>query len=276
MTFDEYGLPILASMRMPEETHRLRRGFVNASEIPTILSGTPEQRRDLAAYHLGAEPEDLTQKLYVLMGIWTEPLNLALFGRSMELAVSRKGLSVSSERYPWLRATLDGWIPSLGIHVECKHVNEFSKLDEVVEKYTGQLQAQMISAGTSEAYMSILIGTGRHSIVKVNLDPFWWDEILPILETWHKAISEGRLPDQAQPAPPPPTYEKLREIDLTSDNEWADAADRWLKNKDAATAFDKATGDLKAKVPADAGKVWGHGVVVTRNKARSLSIKKGK
>jgi hypothetical protein len=69
--FDEYGLVDLGFLGLSPEALEKRRGFVNASEIPTILNGTPEERRQLASYHLGGPPLDLSGELAPIMGSFT-------------------------------------------------------------------------------------------------------------------------------------------------------------------------------------------------------------
>lgn len=273
MAFDPDGLADLSSLGLSAEALAARRGFVNASEVPIILAGDAEARRQLARYHLGGPPADLSERLEVTMGTWTEPLNLAWFKARTGLAVSRKKLLVSNPEYPWLRATLDGWIEDLGVHIECKHTNAFAKLEDTVAWYFGQLQMQMLCAGTTVGRMSIFFGNHRWAAVEVPYDPFWVGDVLPLLERWHAALARGEMPEpDAAPPPPAPAFDDMVEVDLTGNNAFADAAGRWLAHRDAARSFEQAVVDLKELVPANARRASGHGIVVTRNRRGAVSI----
>ena len=59
---------------------------------------------------------------------------------------------------------------------------------------------------------------------------------------------------------------------MSESNLWASAALDWLANKDAAKTFEKAAKSLKALIEPDVGKATGHGIVIKRSKAGSLTI----
>ena len=62
--------------------------------------------------------------------------------------------------------------------------------------------------------------------------------------------------------------------DFAHNNHWASAAVDWLSTKDAADACKTAEKILKALVPEDAKKCFGHSIQITRDRAGRLSLRK--
>jgi hypothetical protein len=281
MRFDEHGLVDLASLGLTAEQHAARRGFVNASEIPDILYGDVEDRERIARYHLFGEIEDLSDDLPVVMGSYTEHLNLAWLSKRTGWPVSRQHISRTSDRAPWLRATLDGWLPDLGIHVEAKHTNAYMTAEQVIAWYTGQLQAQMFVFGTTRALLSVLYGNLKWDLHEVGFDAFWWEEAEELLRVWHQDIKDGRMPEAAIVAPamstPPRTAVRidlsaLREVDMAESNSWAEHAGTFLATAEAAKQFEHAKDELKALMPTDARRAHGHGVEIKRATNARLTV----
>jgi hypothetical protein len=81
-----------------------------------------------------------------------------------------------------------------------------------------------------------------------------------------------RNPPVELPPPPPPPVIPTRKVDMTGSNMWANAAGRWLENREAARAAKEAEGELKSVVPEDAREAYGHGVLIKRDRARRLKL----
>lgn len=68
----------------------------------------------------------------------------------------------------------------------------------------------------------------------------------------------------------------MREVSMQESNAWAEHAATWVANKTAAKAFEGAAKEIKSLVPDDVRKATGFGIVVTRAKNHSLTIKEEK
>jgi predicted phage-related endonuclease len=248
-----------------------RKGFVNASECPTICGGDAEKRHRLWMEKTGqAEPEDLSDVLPVQMGSYTEPFNCAWFEKATGMQVTdRQGIL----RGNWLRATLDGMTvyqdkPCVW---EAKHIGAFSKVDDAVQRYMPQVHVQMHLAECRQAILSILHGTQNYEWVVVEFDDAYWASVLKALEDFRDCVSFNVPPSDAPVIAAKPTTFKV--YDMTGQNEWASHAADWLASKTAADKFKAADKGIKALVPDDASEVTGHNIIVKRSKAGALTIK---
>ena len=81
-----------------------------------------------------------------------------------------------------------------------------------------------------------------------------------------------RIPPVVLPAVPAPA-DASKVYDFSLINEWCSRAMDWLEVKDTAKRADDASKVLKNMVPADAKKVFGAGVRITRDRAGRLSLR---
>jgi predicted phage-related endonuclease len=249
-----------------------RRKGIGASDAAKIIAGDWHQ---LWLEKTGrAEGEDLTWVFPVQLGSVTEALNLLFYGHNTGHEVTRCGEAVISKDHPFLRCTLDGFDAAEGAVVECKHVNGFSKIEAVKERYTPQVIHQMICTGVRKGVLSVIIGTSEPVLEAIEYDDFFANEyISKAKEFWGfvERDEEPTLGKAMEVAPIAP--EKMRTVDMTGSNEWAAGAADWLANKDAAKKFEGAQKALKDMVEADVCKASGHGLTITRSKAGSLLFK---
>ena len=173
-----------------------------------------------------------------------------------------------------MRANLDG---ICGDAVwEAKHVNQYSKMPDVLARYMPQLTHNMLCAGLSKAILSVFIGTLNWECVEITLDPFYAESLIEREAAFWLAVTNNYPPADmpAITAPVPP--EKWRTVDMTTSNSWAMFAGEWLDSKAAAKTFKDAAESIKALVESDVGKASGHGVTVSRSKTNTLTIKEAK
>lgn len=222
-----------------------------------------------------APPEDLSRNLAVMMGHATEPFNLHWYEVQTGRPVLCGGESRVHAEHAFMRCTLDGMILDPRMVFQAKHVSGRSPLDEVVARYTPQVQHEMLVTGCERAVLSIFMGADRYEAVEVPFDEWWSMEYLDRCKAFWAHVVENREPGQGRPLPPPPPVETFRKVSMEGNNLFADAAGRWLATRDAAKVHEAAAKDLKAQVEADVGEATGHGVRVTRDK-RGLSIKEMK
>ena len=249
-----------------------RKGYLNASEAPTICGDDADKRLRLWQEKTGqVEPEDLSGVLPVQLGSYTESFNRVWFERASGLTVTDVGLIV---RNAHLRCTLDGMTEYRGERCvfEAKHIGAFSKVDDAVQRYMPQVFAQMHLTECRQAILSILHGTQNYEWVHVEWDDAYAASVLERLDDFWADIQLKQPPADA-PGLPSPKPETFKTYDFTGNNEWAALAHDWVLSKAPADLFKAAEKGIKALVPEDASEVTGHSLTVKRSKAGALSIK---
>lgn len=221
------------------------------------------------------EPEDLSGVFAVQMGNATETLNLDWYERKTGQKVVRRGETLISAAYPFLRVTLDGASTWEGVPcvVEAKHCNGYSKIDDLRARYTPQVMHEMIVCGVTRGILSVIIGTNEPALELIELDEFWATDYIEKCREFWQYVIDDRAPEQGAPIPEPPAPATMRTVDMTGSNAWSSAAADWNNHKAAAKLFKTAETDLKAMVEPDVKLATGHGIQISRNKAGSLSIK---
>lgn len=250
-----------------------RRKGIGASDAPRIIAG---DWHSLWMEKTGkVEAEDLSSVWPVQLGSTTEQLNLDWYERKTGQAVTMRGKLIIRDGLP-LRCTLDGMAPD-GTVIEAKHVNGFSKIEEVVARYTPQVQHQMLVTGQRKAILSVIIGSNEPVLEEVAYDEFWATEYLEQCKLFWGYVERDEPPSQGAPMViEPVSPEKMRKVDMTGDNEWAAAAADWLANRDASKTFEASAKTIKGKIEPDVCEATGHGIITKRSKAGSLSIKESK
>jgi hypothetical protein len=159
---------------------------------------------------------------------------------------------------------------------EAKHVNAFSKPDEIVQKYMPQLHHNAACAGVEWAILSVFIGTMKYEHYEVQIDPFYLEALIERERAFWDAVQSDFPPKKMPAVEPPVPQSEWRSVDMTGNNEWAANASDWLDNKAAADTFNKSAKALKALMEDDVGKATGHGIQISRAKNGSLRIGKEK
>jgi predicted phage-related endonuclease len=157
--------------------------------------------------------------------------------------------------------------------VEAKHVNQFARLDEVVEKYMAQVHVQMMVTGAAHAYLSVIIGTMKHEVEVINYDWMFASEVLERCSAFWQCVQSDTPPPGWAPAGPPIEYSTMRTVSMEGNNQWAVAADDWLGTRLSVALHDTAKATIKGLVEADVRKAEGHGITITRAKNGAITIR---
>jgi hypothetical protein len=186
------------------------------------------------------------------------------------------GKSVTHDTHAFMRATLDGLTTTDDAHAaifEAKHVNAFSKIEDVVQRYMPQLHHNMACAGVRHAVLSVLIGTQGYDTYDVPCDDWYLAQLIDRERAFWECVATDTPPPgmEAIKAPAPPT--KFRTVDMTGNNAWASNAMDWMQDRIPAKRFAKAEKEIKALIEPDVGRAFGHGIECKRDKAGRLSIK---
>jgi hypothetical protein len=170
----------------------------------------------------------------------------------------------------WRTATLDGRV-SDGSIWEAKHTNPFTKVDEVLRMYLPQLHHNMDVANAKRAHLSAFRGNGDWVSWCVDYDDAYGAALHQAEWSFWMSVMED-VPPVAYPVPPDPTQFAVREVDMSGDNTWADAAQTWLDTRVYAAKADKAKDVMKAQIAQDVGRAFGHGVEFKRDKRGALRV----
>ncbi|WP_162935656.1 YqaJ viral recombinase family protein [Tsuneonella amylolytica] len=265
--------PALSAIGLSEEAREARRHSIGGSDANIILSGSDEKVLRLWQEKRGeAEPEDLTGNLAVMLGSWSEAFNRQWYERDSGLAVSRVGISITSEQQPWRTCTLDGYVDALAAVWEAKHTNAFTSAEDALARWMPQLQHNMAVIGCERAVLSVIFGNAKWEVFEIAADWLYQDELLEAEQRFWDCVLTGE-PPVALPPPPPPRPVGHREVSLEGSNAWAAAAADWIANRAAAATHKAATAALKELVEADVTRAFGHGIEAKRSKAGALSIR---
>lgn len=254
-----------------------RRNGIGGSDAAIIMSGDPAALIALWEEKRGVrEGEDLSRVLPVQLGSFTEPFNIHWYELTTGRSVTNEGEPRQNAKYPFARCTLDGLTvtesgePAI---LQCKHVNAFSKIDEVAQKYMPQVHHEMFVCGINHAVLSVLIGTLAYEAVTIERDDFYLAQLIDREREFWRCVEANEPPAQTEPVAPPSLPTKFRTVSMEGNNAWAVHAEDWILNRAAAKDFEAATKELKALVEADVGTATGHGIEVKRSKAGALTIK---
>jgi predicted phage-related endonuclease len=250
-----------------------REGRLTASRIACLMTGDQKKIHQLWLELTGqAAPEDLSQVWAVRLGEATEPLHLDWL-EFLKFTIVRRGEFVTHPRHDWLGATLDGWCSEINGPLEAKHVGGREPLEVVIERYQPQVQCQMEVTGANECMLSVIMGASAPIQETIGRDEAYAAEMMARAAQFMECVRTMRPPVDLPAAPAP--IDATRVYDFSLNNTWTVNAAEWLGTKDAAKMCEDAKAILKSIVPADAKKVYGHGVYISRNRAGALSLREG-
>lgn len=263
-------------MALTDRQQIARRGKLTASRIGVLMTGDEQGTYDLWL-ELTGDPSyrapDFSDNWPVQLGNATEKLHLDWLEKTLGPIVGR-GTSFQHPEIGWAMCTLDGWLERENCVVEAKHNNGFGELGAIIDRYMPQLHWSMYCTDTEEICLSIIRGAKEPEPYFIKCNKPYLLELVGVAYEFMKCVYELR-PPVALPSRKAPKPEFTRVVDMAGSNSWATAACRWRENLEAHQAFEFAVSELKGLVPPDAKEAFGHGVIARRNKAGSITIKKG-
>lgn len=260
----------LGMLNHGDDWHASRALGVGGSDAVCIAKGVREEMEVLRLEKLGRQaPDDLSRILAVQMGSWSEPLNRLWLSYAIDASV-KPGTNGTHPVHKFMRANVDGFTAD-GI-VECKHVNDFSKMDDLITRYYPQLQHNMAVVGSPKCYLSVFFGSGRHDWRLVERDEKYISELIVLEgEFWNHVEMDIEI-CSAKTLGGAPQAPATRDVDMSQNNTWAVKAADWLMLKDQAKEFEKAGKDLKSLMEDDMRRAHGHGIEIIRD-GRGCTIK---
>jgi hypothetical protein len=249
---------LLSTLGLSAEQLLLRKDALGGSDANTIMGGDEKKLLRLWREKRGeAEPEDLSDILAVQMGSFTEPLNVA--------------------RRDWnghpMAATLDGECGFDGPDAvfEAKHCGTRSTDAEIFARYVPQLTHNCLCAGRSRAFLSVFKGNGDWVMFEYALDEDYAERLIAAEAAFWECVRTGTppCPVEAEPTPKPVGVVEY-DMQALGNNAWANFAGEYLETRLAADRHESAKKELKALVPEDASKCFGHGIIIKRDKRGAL------
>lgn len=263
------GTALLASLSHSGDWHRDRLQGVGGSDAKIIMSGEWQKLWEIKT---GRRRDDnLSDVLPVCLGSFTEAFNAAWFEKQTGIAIRRTdctGLVHPTHKH--MRCNLDG-VCAGGIF-EAKHVGGFNKAEDIVARYYPQLQHNMIVTGIGNAYLSVIFGNHKWEYFEIGADEDYQADLLQQEVEFWRCVLMDEEPADRDAALPPVTFDEMREVDMTGNNEWASAAADWLENRLAAKQFEDARQGLKTLTEADVKRAFGHGIETRRAKNGAIRI----
>lgn len=249
-----------------------RAGKLGSSDMGCLMRGDAQKIHDLWREKIGEKiPDDLSDVWAVQLGTVTEPLNLDWYEKRSRQPVTRRGDVITHYVHDWAICTLDGWIADLQCPIECKHVGGREPLEVIVERYQPQMQWQMEVTGASQCALSVIFGSNEPVVEFINRDAAYAKEMVKRGAMFMGHV-QSRTPPVDLPAVPAP-IDATKVYDMNSSNEWGHHASTWLELRLSAEMCADAAKTLKALVPPDAKKAFGHNVQITRDRAGRLSLR---
>ncbi|MDP3674436.1 MAG: YqaJ viral recombinase family protein [Novosphingobium sp.] len=265
--------PSLASLGLSAAAVAERVSSIGGSDANTILSGSGERILRLWREKRGEEnPEDLSDKLPVMLGCWTEAFNRQWYEKQCGMQISRSGERLRCPVRSWRTATLDGYVEEKRAIWEAKHTSPFVKPEDLLARYMPQLQHNMAVAGCEVALLSVLYGNNKCEVYEIASDWMYQEDLLEAeMRFWH-CVKSGEPPaiTLISHAPKPVG---VREVCMTGHNAWAAFAADWIEHREAAKTYATATSSLKELVEDDVARAFGHRIEAKRSKAGAVTIR---
>ena len=250
-----------------------RKNKLTASRVSVLMKGDAKGIQNLWLEMIedpSFVPEDLSKIWAVRLGECTEQLSLNWFEEKNGMPVTRRGEVVVHPKNTWAAATLDGWVDDYVI--EAKHCGGREPLEVIIERYSPQIHWQMYVTGAKLCALSVIMGASEPIVEYIDRHDEYIAEMVKRGTQFMQHVANRTEPVvlEAMAAP----VDATKTYDFAHNNHWASAAVDWLSTKDAADACKTAEKILKALVPEDAKKCFGHSIQITRDRAGRLSLRK--
>jgi hypothetical protein len=283
-----------------------RRRYVQAGDADAVMAGDWQR---LWRIKRGEEAEDdLSGKLPVQLGSYTEPLNLAwcqkqtgrkiyyytdnpLMAAIWKHLANKDAISPEcqvSGRYPWMACNLDGMSTTPQGHrcvIDAKHVGRAD--EQALLRYSAGMTHQATVMGVDWWALSFFVGNSRWEVVYQEVDAMYQAELVAKEEMFWSYVVSGDEPPDMRPSLPPKPQPKLRQISVPIENDEVYEAlcrqNNWLpeacgkirtfgETHAAATRHAITREELKATVPDDVGELVRGRFRLARTKAGAVTM----
>ena len=176
-----------------------RRSFIGGSDAAAIL-GLSRWRTPLQVWAEKTgqiQPEDISEKLNVKLGVRLEDTVAELFCEATGFKVRRVNETMFHEKYDFLAANIDRRVVGDDSILECKTTSAWNAKqwegEEIPQEYIIQVLHYLAVTGYSKAYISVLIGNQDFKWKEIRRDEktinaiveqevkFWNEFIVPVV-----------------------------------------------------------------------------------------------
>jgi len=245
-----------------------RFGFIGGSDVSRIMSGDWHSLWEEKTRR--AEPVDLSDNLAVQIGTFTEPVNLRWAKKSIGHArvyhePVKQWIAVDDKPYLY-KGQLDGvsvkgddWYV-----IECKHTNERSTMDTLIERYYPQMQFYIYMLGTEKGaeyvkgcYLSVIFGNSKHECVLVDADNDYIQKMLHHIRIFVSYVVHDTEPELSMGMVLPSPHTKDIPIngmsvrDVNQDNHYTTYAHDYIDTLNASKTHEEAKKQIKAMMADD-------------------------
>lgn len=259
--------------------HTNRNASIGGSDAMRIMAGDWHTLWLEKTGRAGAA--NLDDVFAVQLGRATETFHGHWFGKVTGKTVQHSAVTVVGKE-SWLTGNIDFWIREENTFLEVKHSNANATLRDKALYYMPQIAHYCLVTGRDYGWFSVIPGNDDPVYGKVEPDRayieqleqaerlFWWHVTM---DSEPDNIPKRKLMQVAEESPLINKINGQRAYDFATHNQWCNAANDYLANKEAAARFEAAKKDLKAMVPEDAAEVYGAGLMIRRSKSGSLLFK---
>jgi hypothetical protein len=260
-------------MTLTPEQLAKRGDRVSASFVPYLIAGKEDRIRSewckLVGYPGVIEPQfDPWRSKYADA---IEPLALDHHEEKTGLALIRRREVVVHPVRDYVCCTLDSYRAEDGCVIDCKAWVTWQKIEYICSFLTPQMIVQKACVGASAAALLIVHGGTEPVEYPISWEPEYEAQVWERVE-WFWSCVQSLTPPVALPTIEPPVI-AVKTYDMKTSNAWSEQAAIWLRDKDAAKSFDKASAEIKTLAPADAKRAFGHGIEITKAKNGAMTIK---
>jgi hypothetical protein len=215
------------------------------------------------------EAPDFSDNWPVKFGQYIEPLALDWHQRKLGYLLTCRGDSVVHPTRAYVSCTLDAFDAERSMVIDVKAT--WKSIDEIADYYRPQLVVQRACMAAERAALLVVL-YGREPVeMELTIPPDYEAEVWRRIDQFWACVENLALPITLPPVAAPIT--EFREYDMGTSNSWAAHAGVWTETREAAKRFESSATELKALMPADARRAYGHGIAAERNRADSITIK---
>lgn len=230
------------------------------------------------------QPEDLSGVFKVQLGIRSEAFHAEWFERMTGIALMEPSHTYVHREHQFMLANIDRLVPNENSFLELKHSRNGVSVWDKARFYMPQLQHYIEVLNVDYCYFSVIRGNDEPVWCKVERDDDYIEGLIKMESSfwWHvKQKVEPEITPQGEINRITKKAESIKVdglivSDMRSNNLWADAVERFLKNQEAAKTFEAAKEDIKSLVTDDIGEAYGHGVTAKRDKRGRILIRASK
>ena len=251
-----------------------RRYFIGGSDVRIIMGSDEAALLRLWREKRGeAEPEDLSGKLIVQLGLATEDLNRRWYEANTGQVITDIQKRIRHPAIRWMAATIDGRVQGSDAVFEAKFMLPWYFSEEAAaEKYAPQLQHNMWVVAAKRAVLSVITGGGKWVEICTQADPLYQHLIVTAERKFWRCVENGEPPQLFGVEPPRPRIEAIRIVDMSSSNAWAEFSGIFARTRQAHLEHEQAKAELKSLMPEDAKEAIGHGIRAKRSKSGAVSF----